>query len=175
MTFIHCQLQPYGIFSDKLVLMGDRNKRYFWIYLASTLTKLFRDWGIIMDDLMTEKKLIQKYILLFEKEPHNENIACNLIELYRRVGEYSKAIDFAEMCIAQGHDDCWFRFRLAKLYYDSGDYQEAEKICDDMTREHLGTRGVKELKAKIFAKLLTPSAPVTHHTIEEAPVYSAVQ
>ena len=127
-----------------------------------------------MDDLKTEKKLIQKYHLLFEKEPNNENIACNLIELYRRIGNFSQAIDFTNTCISQGHDDCWFRFRLAKLYFDNAQYQEAERICDEMTREGLGTRGVKELKAKIFAKLISGNDSMVNHQIEE-PTQSSFQ
>lgn len=109
-----------------------------------------RRLSVFPTDVETNKKLAELYIqinnypvaietllfmLSFVEEPKTQLwIYENIIELYVEMGEYQKAIDYAEkMLDIQGSDKFKIRDNIAQLNIKLGNIQEGVLILEDLT------------------------------------------
>lgn len=73
---------------------------------------------------------LQNYLQFYQKDPQNKEILLKIATLYKEKREYTKAIDFFNLCISKEPDNYYYYYQVAECYKLRG---RLDKAFDTVT------------------------------------------
>ncbi len=80
------------------------------------------------------KGAMQQYEMVLEKDPTNHAAMYELGRLYYEERSNEKALKLAESAVSLDPENKWYNLILAEIYNANGNYKEAAKVYDQLTK-----------------------------------------
>jgi len=92
--------------------------------------------------------MARKNLKIIEKDPLNTGLVCSTAELFSRAEYFDEAI-FTIRTFLFNSDDSWMEYRLAIMYYRSGNFSDALKVIESLRKQGVVTEALRELSTQI--------------------------